>query len=269
MRPHGRYSVDSQSPRAKAVCDRCGFEYQLSDLRWQFEWSGPKLQNLRIFVCEGCLDKPQINIKTFVIPPDPVPVQNPRPENYVYDNNPLSGIGADANPFLPQYGNRIGSMTAGGGINAAFDGNTIKPSWLCAASPSSVLTSSYQSYVGINWQGAVSNLAMPSSLYPPIISHSLSSVTITAPPDRGIAGSTAVTFSIQYSPTNTSLYAAWTTIYSGTMVGTAGESLGVTITSTMSNALSQFHRVAFLDNGSDYISAAQVSFSVNEEGFLS
>ena len=266
MRAHGRYSVNSNSPRAKAVCDRCGFHFQLSDLRWQFEWSGPKLQNLRIFVCESCLDRPQPNIRRFVIPPDPVPVYNPRPERYVLDDSPLSAIGADANPFTPQYGTRIGSLTAAGGINAAFDGNKSKQSWQSAAGLSSTISSSYAAYLGINWQGNVSNLSMPSSLLPPVITHSLSSVSIYAPFDRSFLGSSPTTFAVQYSPTNTPLFGAWTTIASGTTTGTAGESVGITITSTMNNPLSQFHRVAFLGNGTDYVAAAQVSFSVNEVG---
>jgi hypothetical protein len=41
-----------------------------------------KLQNLRLLVCCECLDKPQPALKTIVIPPDPLPVLNSRPENY-------------------------------------------------------------------------------------------------------------------------------------------------------------------------------------------
>ncbi len=96
MRPHGHYRVDPSEPRAKAVCDRCGFWYQLSTLKWQYEWAGPRLQNLRFYVCDSCLDKPQINLKTIVIPADPVPVYNPRPEAFVSDNSgviqPSTGI---------------------------------------------------------------------------------------------------------------------------------------------------------------------------------
>jgi len=41
-----------------------------------------KLQNLRLLVCKTCLDVPQPALKTIIIPPDPLPVLNPRPENY-------------------------------------------------------------------------------------------------------------------------------------------------------------------------------------------
>jgi len=264
MRPTSRFRVDATNPRARAVCDRCGFHYQLQELNWQYEWTGPRLQNLRWYVCEPCLDKPQPNLKTFIYPPDPIPVLNPRVEQYALDDNPLSAIGVSANFAQPQYGSRIGSLTTAGGINAAFDGTINKYSWQSAAGLSSTISSSYAAYIGINWSGNVSNLAMPSSMKPPVLAHTLSSVSIYAPIDRSFLDSTPTTYVIQYSPTDTPVFGAWTTIASGTTAGVAGESIGVTITSTMPNSQSQFHRVAFLGNGTSYVSVAQVTFSVNE-----
>lgn len=78
----GRGRVSSRSPNALAVCDRCNFTYNHSDLSWQFQWTGVKLQNLRLLVCKTCLDIPQAALKTIIIPPDPLPVLNPRPEQY-------------------------------------------------------------------------------------------------------------------------------------------------------------------------------------------
>lgn len=78
-RPHGRARVDASDPRAFAWCDRCSFQYNLNVLRFQYEWQGPQLQNRRLLVCERCYDEPQEQLRTFVLPPDPVPVQNPRP----------------------------------------------------------------------------------------------------------------------------------------------------------------------------------------------
>jgi len=79
----GRGRVSARSPRALAVCDRCGFTYNLCNLQWQYQWSGVKLQNIRLLVCTtNCLDVPQPALKTIVIPADPVPVLNPRPEQY-------------------------------------------------------------------------------------------------------------------------------------------------------------------------------------------
>ena len=78
----GRARVSSRSPTAHAICDRCSFRYQHSDLRFQYQWSGVKLQNLRLLVCRRCYDSPQPALKTIVIPPDPMPVLNARPEQY-------------------------------------------------------------------------------------------------------------------------------------------------------------------------------------------
>lgn len=80
--PTGRARVSMRSPEAQGVCDRCYLNFSLRDLGWQFQWSGVKLQNLRLLVCKTCLDKPQPQLRTIVIPADPLPVLNPRPEAY-------------------------------------------------------------------------------------------------------------------------------------------------------------------------------------------
>jgi hypothetical protein len=81
MRPHGRARVDPANPQAFAVCDRCGRLYNHVDLRWQYQYRGESLQNTRLLVCERCLDKPHEFARPAVLPPDPVPIANPRPEN--------------------------------------------------------------------------------------------------------------------------------------------------------------------------------------------
>lgn len=80
--PTGRAQVNARKPQALAVCDRCGLTYNLVSLTWQYQWQGMQLQNLRILVCDTCLDKPQVQLRTIILPPDPLPVFNPRPEAY-------------------------------------------------------------------------------------------------------------------------------------------------------------------------------------------
>jgi hypothetical protein len=75
----GRAHASPSSPTAAGICDRCNFTYQLSQLKWQYEYRGESLGNLRIRVCPICLDKPQMQLKTIVLPADPLPVQDPRP----------------------------------------------------------------------------------------------------------------------------------------------------------------------------------------------
>lgn len=80
--PSGRARVSASRPQALAICQRCQFTYNLVDLRPVVQWAGVKLQSYDILVCRSCWDVPQENIRVIIIPPDPVPVLNPRPERY-------------------------------------------------------------------------------------------------------------------------------------------------------------------------------------------
>src|SRR5206468_3783848 len=104
MRPHGRAQISARSPRALGICQRCSFTYNLDQLLWQWDWQqGPRLKNLRIKVCPTCMDVPQENGRTIVLPPDPVPIEYPLPENYVAADNPLSYLGYNVRDnFFPQ-----------------------------------------------------------------------------------------------------------------------------------------------------------------------
>lgn len=262
MRPHGSANISATRPAALGICDRCGRRANHYRLRWQYDWRGPKLQNLQFLVCDqGCYDAPQENgQRTIVLPADPVPIMNARPEAVVQDDNPLSALGASPNVYLPQYGMQIGNLTGGGGIRSAFDGSANKPAWMSACN--AISKSSYNNYVGINWSGNVSNLNMPSSLKPPILKHSLISYTITAPNDRGFLGNSPTSYVVQASPVDTSLYGAWTTISSGVTSGSPGEEISVDCTGpTM-----QFHRVGVLGDQINFVAVAQVQFSVAQIG---
>ncbi len=250
----GRARVDATSPRAHAICDRCGFRFNHVQLRWQHDWRGPRMQNLRVLVCQSCYDAPQQSgQRTILLPPDPVPIMNARTENYVADSNPLSGIGGNPNAARWQFGAMIGTMTEGGGPQAAFDGNANKPSWMSAVK--SVSNSSYNNYVGVNWSEAPASLT-PSSLNSPAITHTVSAFTITAPNDSTF-GSTG--YLVQGSPVSGG-YAAWTTLSSGNPAGTIGEE----ITGTCVGGRYQFHRVAFYGNSGGAIAVAQVAFTVSD-----
>jgi hypothetical protein len=104
MRPHGRAKVSTRNPEAFAICDSCGFLYNHSELRWQYQWSGNKLVNLRQLNCRRCNDIPQTQLRAIVLPADPMPIMNPRVQNYQAAStdyratsgqntvNPLTGI---------------------------------------------------------------------------------------------------------------------------------------------------------------------------------
>lgn len=82
MRPHGRAKVSTRNPQAFAICDGCGFLFNHSRLTWQFEWAGNKLINQRQLVCPRCNDTPNQQLRAIVLPADPMPIQNPRVQDY-------------------------------------------------------------------------------------------------------------------------------------------------------------------------------------------
>lgn len=60
------------------------------NLRWQFQWRGSQLVNTRVLVWEDEYDEPQRQLGTVIMPPDPPPIMNARPEQYDIDENPVS-----------------------------------------------------------------------------------------------------------------------------------------------------------------------------------
>lgn len=81
-RYHGKADVNPVSPRAFAVCDRCGGLYNHENLQWQYQFAGVSLLNLQLLVCRECLDDPQPQLTATILPPDPDPVMNARPAYY-------------------------------------------------------------------------------------------------------------------------------------------------------------------------------------------
>jgi hypothetical protein len=78
----GRARTSSSGPQAHAICDRCGFRYNHVDLQWQYDWRGAALQNVRILVCNSCLDVPQTQLRAIVVPADPVPIMQARTQDF-------------------------------------------------------------------------------------------------------------------------------------------------------------------------------------------
>jgi hypothetical protein len=90
----GRAVTNPQNPRAFGVCDDCGFWFNHYKLKYQWEWQGTTLVNLRFLKCQGCLDIPQPQLKARMAPLDPVPIADPRPENFLQSRyNPASSPG--------------------------------------------------------------------------------------------------------------------------------------------------------------------------------
>lgn len=256
MRPHGRAQVDPRSPRALAICDRCQFMYNHDTLRWQFRWRGPRLQNIRLLVCESCYDTPNEQERLIVLPPDPASIDNARPENYALADNPMSPIGFNPiNNFRPSssLGQNIGILTQNAGLDAAFAQSLNKPYEFCAAL--SVSNSSFN-WLGKNWNGDPTGITITMPSTAPIVQNTLSSFSAYAPRDAPFLRSGAASWVLQGS--NDSV--TWTTLSSGTTAGVAGE---VLTAGTTSRTPYSFHRFAIVGDGISSVGIAALSISIS------
>lgn len=101
MRPHPRRArTDPSAPAAWGTSDRNGMVGNHKDLRFQMEWAGLKLINTRVLVWDDEYDTPQRQLGTIVIPPDPPPIFNARPENYAIDEQPVSVLTTESGVTL-------------------------------------------------------------------------------------------------------------------------------------------------------------------------
>lgn len=233
MNVSGRFSVDSGAPEARGVCDRCGFTFRHRDLQWQWQWQGPKLQNRRLLVDAGCLDVPQQQLRTIILPADPLPILNPRQENYTNDDNPISPLGTS-----------VGTLTGFSGLDAAFNMGTNKSFIFSAGLPVSL--AGYNNSVGRNWGTGLTQTLAGFSLY--------------APNDAKMMPA-GTAYKIQGSPAGSGL--VWIDLYASTIAGTVGE----VITATAANSIPfQYHRVVFNGDGVSQVAVAQ--FVINSANQL-
>lgn len=91
----GRAYTDPFAPEPPGICDRCGCKWLHKELSFQFEWRGDQLTNIGLFVCPICLDEPFIFNRPIILPPDPVPIDDPRPGWYAIQEGPPPAPGFD------------------------------------------------------------------------------------------------------------------------------------------------------------------------------
>lgn len=82
MKYTGRATVHPNSPVGFGICDKCNFLYNLPDLLWQMDYRGMQLQKTGFRVCQSCYDIPNPQRRPIIIPQDPVPLLNPRVQDY-------------------------------------------------------------------------------------------------------------------------------------------------------------------------------------------
>lgn len=231
MRPHGRARADRHKPRAWGICDDCGGLFNKHELQWSYEWAGNRLVNQNALVCDRCLDTPQEQLRVIVLPADPTPIANPRPERYSIDNNPISSIGIV-----------VGTMTQAAGLKAAFDANTNKPMFLSACQY--VSTNGLVNSVGRNWTGLTTgNVGILASRF-----------QVWAPNDAKFFGGGSTSYAFQGSQLNV----GWTTLATGNTAGTIGETIDVAITPTTTYL---YHQFVLTGDGINSVAVAQLKIS--------
>jgi len=79
--------VDPTSPKGWATDMRSGFITNAENLIEQHEWRGLKVMPTGTLTHARYLDKPQRQLGANILPPDPTPLMNARPEQYPVDEN--------------------------------------------------------------------------------------------------------------------------------------------------------------------------------------
>jgi len=99
MRAHsGRARVSLRHPQAMGECDRCGMWWSLTALQKQMQWAGNNLADTGLLVCRECLDVPQAQFRSPILPQDPRPLVNTRPS---YNVTPVPSVLGQPPPTTP------------------------------------------------------------------------------------------------------------------------------------------------------------------------
>lgn len=86
MRKHPKYTrTNSRSPDGWATDMRSGFVVLAKDLIEEGQWRGLKVMPTGTLTTKRFVDKPQRQLGTLILSPDPVALQNARPEQYPID----------------------------------------------------------------------------------------------------------------------------------------------------------------------------------------
>lgn len=85
-RPTPKYATKDATAGAWTTCDRCGLIDNQSRMQWQYDFQGgPVPINRNLLFCPRCLDGLRYQNQPIIIPPDPPPLFNTRPEPYAVD----------------------------------------------------------------------------------------------------------------------------------------------------------------------------------------
>jgi len=113
-RPKGKHvQIDPSNPKALGICDYTGFVFNRNDLVRQMEWRGNALVWTGFYVGKPYIDKPNEQLRPPILPPDPVPVKEPRlPQGSTetFSNNTLPFFSQITLPFNMLGNNEDGAL---------------------------------------------------------------------------------------------------------------------------------------------------------------
>lgn len=115
----GRARTSARNPQAHAICDRCGFRFNHVNLQWQMDYAGSGIINKRLLVCRSCNDEPQSQLRAIIIPADPVPISNPRVQDFT-----LSSQDRRVTSGQDTTNQATGIPVPGGDVRITQDGDT-------------------------------------------------------------------------------------------------------------------------------------------------
>lgn len=103
LRPKGKHvTVDISNPQALGICDYTGFVHKHSDLVKQMEWRGNALTWTGLYVGKDYADIPNEQLRPPILPPDPIPIVNARPQ-YPTNQNWNVSTGFTWNTFTTNF----------------------------------------------------------------------------------------------------------------------------------------------------------------------
>ena len=148
--------TDPDNPRAWASADCCGFIWPLHKLTFQYAYQGSTMpQNTGFLICPKHLDPLNPQDTPYILPPDPPPIYNARPENYALDES--SDLGTeDGDTITTEDGVPITTAIP----NPSFTANTSKLTSFVLAPSGSVATAYLDLFDGDPTSGGTSVLAL-------------------------------------------------------------------------------------------------------------
>jgi hypothetical protein len=89
------------------MCSTCGFNWSQSDMEFQYDFMGGSVpQNTGWLRCPRCITPLTYQRKMIILPPDPPPFQNTRPEPYAIDETDWLTT-EDGNILITESGNEL------------------------------------------------------------------------------------------------------------------------------------------------------------------